>query len=123
MKRDWPSTKVWKQALACLAVAALGWPQAAPAAAAAKTVEEGRPVYPGDDKCPYDLPPRISPQIKWTEQEKWAWGDMICLGEIADMSQFGGGDGFGCDPEEADEWPKTEDLSSAFVETILNHET
>ncbi len=122
MKRDWPSTKVWKQALACLAVAALGWPQAAPATAAANTIEEGRPVFPGAVKCPYELPPRIPPQIKWTEQENWAWSERICLGEIADMSKFGGGDGVHCEPEEAADWPDTRDLSPAFLKTILNHE-
>ena len=73
MKGDWPSTKAWKRALACLAVATLGWPQAAPAIAAAKTMEEGRPAYPGEGKCPYDLPPHIN----WTVQEKWAWSQRI----------------------------------------------
>ena len=118
MKRDWPSTKAWKQALACLAVAALGWPQAAPPVAAAEAVEAGRPVYPGAVECPYDLPPHRT----WQKQETWAWKERICLGKIADMSQFGGGDGLPCDPEEADDWPDTRDLTSAFLETILNHE-
>ena len=118
MNRNRSRIKVWKQALACLAAAALGWPQAAPAIAAAHTVEEGRPILPGEVKCPYDLPPHV----KWTEQEKWAWSERICLGEVANMSQFGGGDGLSCDPEEADDWPETRDLSSAFLETILNHE-
>ena len=82
MKRDGPSTKAWKPALACLAVATLGWPQAAPAAAAAeaKTLEEGRPVYPGDDKCPYDLPPHAR-AIRLYEQEP---------GEASRMSAPGG---------------------------------
>ncbi len=30
MNRNRSRTKVWKQALACLAVAVLGWPEAAP---------------------------------------------------------------------------------------------
>ncbi len=118
MKRDWPSTKAWKQALACLAVAILAWPQAAPATAAAEAVEEGRPVYPGNDNCPYDLPPHRT----WKKQETWAWKERICLGKTADMSQFEGGDRVSCNPEEVDDWPETRDLSSAFLKTILNHE-
>ncbi len=118
MNRNRSRTKIWKRSLACLAVAALVWPQAVPAAAAAKALEEGRPVYPGENKCPYDLPSHI----EWTEQEKWAWSTRICRGKIANMSDFGGGDGVHCEPEAADDWPDTRDLSSALLETILNHE-
>ncbi|MCZ6494449.1 MAG: hypothetical protein O6933_10270, partial [Planctomycetota bacterium] len=99
-------------------MAALGWPQAAIASAAAEAVETGRPILPGEVTCPYDLPPHIN----WLEQEKWAWSERICLGEVADMSMFRAGDGFGCDPEKADNWPETQDLSPEFLETILNHE-
>lgn len=118
MNRIRSRTKVWNQALACLAAATLAWPQAASAAAATNTIDEGRPVYPGAVTCPYDLPPHI----KWTEQEEWAWSNRICLGEIANMSKFKLGDKFGCNPEQADDWPETRDLSPAFLETILNHE-
>ncbi|MCH8859225.1 MAG: hypothetical protein IID54_06560, partial [Proteobacteria bacterium] len=58
----------------------------------------------------------------WTKPENWAWSERICLGKIADMSAYEGGDGYSCDPKEADDWPETRDLSAAFLETILNHE-
>ena len=118
MKRDRSRIKVWKQALACLALAALGWPQAVPAAAAAEAVEAGRPVNPGDGTCPYELPSHRT----WQKQETWAWSEQICLGEKAVMSKFGGGDGVHCKPEKADDWPETRDLGPEFLETILNHE-
>ncbi len=103
-------------ALACLVAALLAWPQAAPLAAEAE--KAGKPILPGAKECSYKLPTHRP----WSKQEHWAWEQRICLGEIADMSLFAGGDGKGCDPEAVDEWPDTRDLSAAFLQTILGHE-
>ena len=103
-------------ALACLGAALLAWPQAAPLAAEAE--KAGKPTLPGAKECAYKLPPHRD----WTAQETWAWEQGICLGKIANMRWFGGGDGKGCDPEAVDEWPDTRDLSAAFLQTILGHE-
>ncbi len=118
MMTSWSSVKILKPALACLVAAMVGWPLTIPSVDAAEAVERGTPILPGEDQCHVELPAHRD----WAKQEKWAWTGRICLGEIADMSKFGGGDGFPCDPKEVDDWPGTRDLSSAFLETILNHE-
>jgi hypothetical protein len=96
----------------------LGWPRAVPSVAAADAVEAGKPILPGEKQCRYQLPEHR----KWAKQEIWAWMERICLGETADMSEYGGGDGHSCDPTKADDWPETRDLSSELLLTILNHE-
>lgn len=66
--------------------------------------------------CPHALPTYRD----WTPQEAWAWSSGICLGERADMSVYGAGDGKSCDPAKATDWPETRKLSSEFLDTILN---
>ncbi len=58
----------------------------------------------------------------FTEQEKWAWNMQLCLGEIANMSDYGDGGDEGCDPKDVDAWPDARRLSEDFLSTILFHE-
>lgn len=77
----------------------------------------GVPIMPGETQCRYELPKHRS----WTKQEHWAWKDRICLGKTADMSRYPGASGH-CDPKKADSWPKSRNISTSFLKTILNHE-
>ena len=110
--------KITMAALCWLVVAMPGWAQTAETVTTAKEVKAGTPVRPGETKCRYPLPTHR----KWGKHEIWAWKDRICLGKIADMSAYDGGDGKGCDPKKADGWPKTRNLSNEFLQTILDHQ-
>ena len=78
----------------------------------------GMPPLPGEKNCPVALESAPGP---WYEQEKWAW-DKICLGEIADLSEFRGGSGSRCDLPNAVEWDSSQKLTARFLETIMFHE-
>ena len=58
----------------------------------------------------------------FAEHERWAWNLRLCLGQIADMSDYRGGDGKECNPKDANAWPDTRRLSEKFLLTILFHE-
>ena len=77
----------------------------------------GTPMLPGEQTCRYELPSHMV----WWAQEIWAW-ERICLGEIANLSQFNSGAGTNCDPRKADQWPDSRNLRSLFFETLLDHE-
>ena len=82
--------------------------------------EESAPVqqYAWETKCRHPLPEDVG----FTAQEKWAWNERLCLGEIAKMSEFGVADDKGCDAKNANTWPQTHRLSEKFLRTILFHE-
>lgn len=115
MERYLPCINKREKIVYCLAVALLGWPQLL--ASAAGGAQAGVPVLPGAVHCRYELPKTRA----WEDHEVWAWKERVCLGKIANMSHYGGGDGHSCDLTKADSWPGTRDLSLAFLETILNH--
>jgi hypothetical protein len=74
--------------------------------------------YTSDTRCRHPLPEKAA----FTVQERWAWAERLCMGETANMSEYGGGDEGGCDAKEADAWPQTRRLSQKFLRTILFHE-
>ncbi len=71
----------------------------------------GVPRLPGDS-C------QTQPLEKWTDQEKWVWGE-VCAGRIVNLAdEFGGAENVA----DASNWPEKRILTPAFLETILLHE-
>ncbi len=81
-------TVAWTQARRRLAAAIIGWLVATLPLTPANAAEEGTPILPGAEKCDDPFPP----DGNWTEVEKKAWSERICLGKIADLSDDGGGE-------------------------------
>lgn len=85
-------------------------------ASARRETAPGAPALPGEE-C------RVAPHERWSEAEKWVWGE-ICAGRIADFNErYGMADPL--DPSKLDGWANEADarrLGPAFLETVLLHE-
>ncbi|MEO1018586.1 MAG: hypothetical protein AAFY56_12970, partial [Pseudomonadota bacterium] len=88
--------------------------------ALAQTTAEIRPARPNETVCPTPLLQHASGS--WTPQEIWTWNQRLCLGLVADLSEYRPELGGACDPSEAEYWPSTRVLSPAFVQLVLFYE-
>ena len=65
---------------------------------------------------------RVSPLLKWTKPEKWAW-TQICEGQIANFNKCSNNEELDPrNPDHDDKWSDNRKLRSRFLETILLHE-
>jgi hypothetical protein len=87
--------------------------------AVAQETAEQRPMRPWETTCRNPLPQAGD----FSPQERWAWEERLCVGDVADLSAFPlAEDGKGCDPGNSDDWPQHRKLSEKFLHTILFHE-
>ena len=64
-----------------------------------------------------------APDGEWSDQERWAWNERICLGKTADLSERhdDGTSSRDCDVSNATWWPDDRVLTQNFVATIMFH--
>ncbi len=79
-----------------------------------------RPARPNETVCPTPL--LQNAPGSWRPQEIWSWNERICLGMVADLSEYLTEARGGCNVSEVGGWSKRRILTPEFVQLILFYE-